>query len=286
MTSAKFILGTANLGSMYGVNNTKQYSRELSKNVLQYALSRGVTTIDTAADYGNAEELIGESMNSNAYPRIITKIPSRATYSYEYVSKCLDSSLEKLKQSNIHGLMFHDSEIHTKREITEISKKLLGSGKVEHIGFSAYSLDAVLKAKAMNPNWTIFQVPENILDRRLYDSSDLVEMADSGNLLFVRSIFLQGLLVLNSNDLPERFRKYRGPFQSLQLLAENSGVNALDLCLSYSSQISWSSGSIVAADSIQQLDEILDFNHVEVDFEKLERLPEIVLDPRRWGELN
>ena len=285
MTSAKFILGTANLGSMYGVNNTKKYSRELSKSVLQYALSRGITTVDTAAEYGNAEELIGETMNSSAYPRIITKIPSRASYSYEYVSTCLDSSLEKLKQSNIHGLMFHDPEINTKREVAEISKRLLGSGKVEHIGFSAYSINAVLEAKAINPNWTIFQVPENILDRRLYDSSELVEMVNSGNLLFVRSIFLQGLLLLNSNDLPERFRKYRGLFQSLQLLAENSGVNALDLCLSYASQISWSSGSIVAADSIQQLDEILDFNQVEVDFEKLERLPEIVLDPRRWGEL-
>ena len=286
MTSAKFILGTANLGFMYGVNNTKQYSRELSKNVLQYALSRGITTVDTAAEYGNAEELIGETINSFADSKIITKIPSRESYTYEYVSTCLDSSLVKLRRSYIHGLMFHDPDIHMKREITEISKRLLGSGKVEHIGFSAYSIDAVQDAKTMNPDWTIFQVPENILDRRLYDSNELVEMVNSGNFLFVRSIFLQGLLLLDSNELPDRFRKYRGIFRSLQLLAENLGVSALDLCLSYASKISWSSGSIVAADSIRQLDQILDFTRVETEFEKLERLPGIVLDTRRWDELN
>jgi aryl-alcohol dehydrogenase-like predicted oxidoreductase len=181
--------------------------------------------------------------------------------------------------------MFHDPDIHKRKEIQEISNRLLETGLIEHIGFSAYSLDALLNAKEQNPSWTIFQVPENILDRRLINSTELSEMAKAKNIIYVRSTFLQGLLLSSSLDIPNKFKKYKQVFHELHVCAEQNGVNPLDLCLSYSFSISWSAGVVVAAATIDQLDEILDFRFLNLDFDKLEKLPEQILDPRRWSEL-
>jgi aryl-alcohol dehydrogenase-like predicted oxidoreductase len=110
-------------------------------------------------------------------------------------------------------------------------------------------------------------------------------MASNGDLFYTRSIFLQGLLLSKTSDLPNKYKKYENIFQALGLVAESMGVNSLDLCLSYISEIAWSSGNIVAAASIPQLEDILSFKQVDIDFGKFERLPEVVLDPRRWSEL-
>ena len=285
MNHTKFVLGTANLGSSYGINNSEQFDQGQSRSVLSHAIRRGINTFDTATEYGSAEELIGATVSSDANPRIVTKIPSRDSYTFEYVSKCLDFSLSKLKQNKIYGLMFHDPDVHKKNEIQDISKRLLDSGKIEHLGFSAYNLNTLLDAKQTNPSWTIFQVPENILDQRLTNSSELVEMARAKNIFHVRSIFLQGLLVSKPTEIPAKFRNYEQIFRNLHLAAVSLGINTVDLCISYASSISWSSGIIVAAASTSQLDEILDFKFLGTDFHQFETLPGHILDPRRWNEL-
>ena len=123
MNKAKFVLGTANLGTAYGINNPGNYDRITSQQILKHAITRGLSTIDTAPEYGIAEKLIGESIGSNQNLRLITKVPAREFYTYEYVRECLDASLRKLQQKKIYGLMFHDPEIYKKIEIPEISKR-------------------------------------------------------------------------------------------------------------------------------------------------------------------
>jgi aryl-alcohol dehydrogenase-like predicted oxidoreductase len=285
MTQNNFILGTANLGMSYGINNPESYNREDSRNIINHSIYRGITTFDTAAEYGIAESLIGEAHEPDRNFKVITKIPRRDAYTYEWVNSCLESSLHNLQQEKIYGLMFHDPDINKKTEIQEISKQLIESGKIEHIGFSAYTLEALLDAKEKNEYWNIFQVPENILDRRLAYSPELDEMAKDNNYIFVRSIFLQGLLLRKSNELPRKFLKHKKVFQNLEMVVEQLGVTILDLCLSYASSLSWNSGTIVAAASKEQLDQILDFNFTELEFNEFDRLPYEILDPRFWRGL-
>ena len=285
MMGNKFILGTANLGTKYGLNNQGDFSAENSFNVITHALSRGIQIFDTAAQYGIAEELLGKATLSRSGVKLITKIPAREEYTFEYVLSCLEKSLFLLKKNNIYGLMFHDPEVHMKNEIKDISKKLIDMGRIEHIGFSGYTLEAVLIAKEKHPDWTIFQLPENILDRRFKDSQEISELAILGCIFHIRSVFLQGLLLMKIENIPIKFLKYKKIFEQLHFLAEELGVTVLDLCLSYVSRISWSSGSIVAAASTAQLDEILNYTDVELNFDLLEKLPIQVLDPRRWDEL-
>ena len=282
MDSANFILGTANIGQSYGINNPNYYDENASLRILNHAIKRGINSFDTAANYGVAEQLIGKTIGTYENFRVITKVPTQDSYTFEYVNDCLEKSLNNLQQKNIYGLMFHDPDINTKSKIQDISKKLLESGRVEHLGFSAYSLEAVLEAKEKNQNWTIFQVPENILDRRLHRSTEMADLARNQNSIFVRSIFLQGLILREPNELPQTFHKYKKILADFRLACDQQEVNILDLCISYASSISWSSGIVVAAASTGQLDQIIDYKFIDVEFDLFDCLPDEVLDPRLW----
>jgi len=284
MKPSKLILGTANLGSGYGITNSDNYNPSNALEIINYAVSRGIDTFDTAAEYGEAERLLRITLKSGKAAQLITKIPKLESYTFENVCHYLNQSIDRLGTPFLFGLLFHDPSIHERREIYEISERILNSGKVKRIGFSAYSLESLLTAKNNNPHWTIFQIPENILDRRLMNSTELLDLSNAGNIIHVRSIFLQGLLLANPQELPLKFLQYRQVFAQIESLAQEVGVRPLDICLSYAANISWSSGSIIAAATVAQLDEIINYQHTDFEFSNLRSLPEAVLDPRRGSE--
>ena len=61
----KIILGTAQFGLNYGINNFngKIPDKEIFK-ILDFAYASGIKTLDTAPSYGNSETLIGEYLKS------------------------------------------------------------------------------------------------------------------------------------------------------------------------------------------------------------------------------
>ena len=56
-------------------------------------------------------------------------------------------------------------------------------------------------------NFEVVQFPLNIFDRRIIDSGWLDKLKKKGVELHARSIFLQGLLLLDKKDLPKKFLK-------------------------------------------------------------------------------
>ena len=62
MKVSRLVLGTVQFGMNYGVANTHgKPSYETVKDILRKALDNGITTLDTAAGYGDSEEVIGVS---------------------------------------------------------------------------------------------------------------------------------------------------------------------------------------------------------------------------------
>ena len=56
----KLILGTAQMGLDYGINNLSgKVSKNKSIEILEYAFDNGIRILDTAEVYGNAHEIIG-----------------------------------------------------------------------------------------------------------------------------------------------------------------------------------------------------------------------------------
>ena len=71
-------LGTVQLGLNYGISNTGgKPSLETAFNILDGAMKNGINTLDTAAGYGDSEEVIGKWLKTkpeSEHPFIVTKI--------------------------------------------------------------------------------------------------------------------------------------------------------------------------------------------------------------------
>ena len=57
----KLILGTAQLGSHYGINNlTGKPTRKMAFDLLNHAYDNNIRILDTAESYGDSQHIIGD----------------------------------------------------------------------------------------------------------------------------------------------------------------------------------------------------------------------------------
>ena len=278
----RIILGTANIGMPYGVTNNSIFNSLNSKRILKFAAENGIHLFDTSPDYGSAEEMLGDSFRNSSSIQVITKIPRMDVYTFNSVYNSLLESLEKLGKETLHGVLFHDPEAYKEEILDQISGQILDSGITQKIGFSAYSLEDLIAGKKSHKSWNLFQIPENIVDRRKLRSSELMEMSNSGDTILVRSAFLQGLLLLKEKELNSRFANYSSSISDLSVIAKSYGVTVLDLCMSYADRIPWSSATIIGAASEAQLLSIINYVNCDIDFEDIPALSPHLLDPRKW----
>ena len=120
----KLVLGTAQLGSKYGITNQKKINNiEIKKIVKKIFISKKINFIDTAFNYGSSHEVIRKNKLSKL--KIITKlkIPSKEPQDLEnYIQKKIESLLAKFRAGSLHGLMIHEY-----LDFKKYSSKLLNS---------------------------------------------------------------------------------------------------------------------------------------------------------------
>jgi aryl-alcohol dehydrogenase-like predicted oxidoreductase len=145
-------------------------------------------------------------------------------------------------------------------------------------------MTSLLQAKEIFPELSVFQVPENICDRRLIDSRVLLDLNAEGDRVIVRSVFLQGLLLMPLDKIPTKLDGAYDILSQLRDFAAECGVTVLDLCLGYAKSIPWASGIVIGVVNAQQIIQV-----VESEFQlpicwesKIGSLPANVLDPRKW----
>src|SRR3990167_4725202 len=202
MPSFKLALGTAQFGLDYGIsNNSGKISEENAVALLSYAKYKGINTLDTAVAYGNSEQVLG-NIGVDGW-EIITKLPAlpeeRVDIEY-WVERQLEGSLSRLGVNSVYGLLLHRPqqlfEPYGQKLISAI-ERLKRQGCVKKIGVSIYQPEELdLIYKVMDPD--LVQSPLNILDRRLIDSGWLARLRALGVEVHVRSVFMQGLLLMSA----------------------------------------------------------------------------------------
>ena len=107
-------LGTVQLGMNYGIaNNGGQPDLQQSFSMLHAALDRGVTSLDTARAYGNAEDVLGAFLkeHSGELPFLTTKVPrfdlDDDREIEAFIVESVETSLEKLGVSKVNCVMLH-----------------------------------------------------------------------------------------------------------------------------------------------------------------------------------
>jgi aryl-alcohol dehydrogenase-like predicted oxidoreductase len=129
-------------------------------------------------------------------------------------------------------------------------------GIVGKIGVSIYHPDE-LDVLTQRYELDLIQTPFNIVDRRLVTSGWLTRLRDAGTEVHVRSIFLQGLLLMPSSHRPEVFDRWHMIWDSWQRWLTANEVTPLDACLGFALAEPAISRVVVGIDSVAQLREII-----------------------------
>ena len=105
----KIALGTVQFGTHYGIANTNgQVEKSEAKDILNYAKSFGIDTIDTAISYGLSEQCLGE-IGVDDY-QVITKLPEIPDDYGNlriWVERHVKESLNTLGVETLSGLLLH-----------------------------------------------------------------------------------------------------------------------------------------------------------------------------------
>ena len=159
------------------------------------------------------------------------------------------------------------------------------NGITKKIGISIYnfnSLNKVLKKFKID----LIQVPFNIFDQRLIQNNLLKRIKKHKIQIHVRSVFLQGVLLLKYNQLPKKLKKFKKEWDKWQNWLKKNKVNPLQACLSFISNHSQLDGIVVGCDNINQLKQILKLKQLKGKFSShnLNIKNNKLIDPRKWSK--
>jgi len=287
----KLSVGTVQFGLNYGVaNNAGKVPFDEVQKILKEAKLNQIDTIDTAAAYGDSEEVLGESGVQDL--QLITKlseIPSGVKNITTYIEESFFNSLQRLKVKKIYGFLLHrPSQLFMDggNEIYQTLLNLKEQGYIEKIGASIYQseeLDEIFKEYELD----LVQLPFNIFDRRLIETGWLNQLYNKGVEIHVRSVFLQGLLLMSSNQRPEKFKRWDDLWKKWDGWLEENNLTPLEASIRYALSVPEISKVVIGVDSNFQLKEIISAANG--------KLPEIpndlfsndtdLLNPANWNNL-
>jgi aryl-alcohol dehydrogenase-like predicted oxidoreductase len=256
----KLAIGTAQFGLDYGVSNQNgQVSSQDVDKILKAAISVGITTIDTAADYGGSEQALGSSgMDSFDVVSKFGAVPEVTTDVKGWVCEKIEESLVRLNVSSMYGLLLHRPYellgVHGDI-IYEALREAKSQGLIKNIGISI-SDPTELTQLIDRFDINIVQAPMSIFDRRLHSSGWLERLQKLGVQVHVRSVFLQGLLLMNSRVRPDYFGRWSPLFQNYDNWLTTSNISALEACIGFVKQFSSVDKIIVGIASPSHLDGI------------------------------
>lgn len=262
--------------------------------ILRVAETRGVDLLDTAPAYGAAESLLGRLSPAGSF-RIVTKtrVFRRPIVAADRVVVRDDfrRSQDRLRRDRLDGLLVHHADDLLDGgggHIFEALTSLKEQGQVSGIGVSVYDggqLERILDRFPVD----LVQGPLNLLDQRLARDGWLDAIRRRGIEIHLRSVFLQGLLLMDPQRLPARVAPVRAHLLRCEAATRRRGLTRLQAALAYVAGQVADGVVLCGADSPAQLEEICDgAEHsarlADADWSEYRLDDPRWIDPRRWQE--
>lgn len=201
------MLGTVQFGKSYGIaNKIGQPPYQNVLKILENAVANGVNCLDTAAAYGDSEEVLGKALRELGIADkivVVSKVPAmndnlKPKQADSFIEAAVTTSLKRLQLKVLPICLFH----HERDAVyAESLLRMKEKGLVKHIGISANSPEWALQA-VRSGHFEAMQIPSSVLDQRYFKNGIFHEAKRNGIALFVRSVYLQGLLFLPENEIP------------------------------------------------------------------------------------
>jgi aryl-alcohol dehydrogenase-like predicted oxidoreductase len=241
----KLGLGTVQFGMDYGVaNRNGKTTIEEAREIVRSAEESGISVIDTAALYGDSEKVLGMLLPMQHPFRVTTKLPgllplAEKPFDPNEVVRLLSESLARLRQEHVYGVILHRGDELLSLygdEIMEGLQKCKQLGLATKIGVSVYAEDQVSEIISRYPI-DLIQVPVNLFDQRLVQSGFLNRCKSLGIEVHARSVFLQGLLTMEPQEIPSYFQPHTEIIYSFHRFLSEQGISPIDAALSFVNEL-------------------------------------------------
>lgn len=263
------VLGTAQLGMQYGINNSSVIQPGIGRDMIREAVANGVAWVDTARAYGSSEQIVGSVLAAGWHDRfnVITKLSPLSGWQPQDQPKgaraaaeaSLWASCQALGQTQLNTVLLH-RQSHWNAwhgAVAGLLREWVNEGRIQRLGVSVQSpeeLDAALEVA----DFGHIQMPFNILDHRWDKVVQRLEQVRRARPLtvHVRSTLLQGLLM---SDDPAKWRRAGHPNWAatrkwLSDTAKNCAQSDVDaLCINWVRGLPWVDGVVVGMDNTEQL---------------------------------
>ena len=293
--ASRFVLGTAQLGMNYGIaNKSGTPDSDLAKQIVKSAWENGIREYDTAQGYGESENVLGKALHSlgfSSYARVITKLdPGLDHLDRSGLEQAVKESLDRLNVPILHSLMLHKEEYLElwEKGLGRILRNFVERGLTRYLGVSVYSPDSALLAHKTD-GIDMLQIPSNILDRR-FEKAGIFQLAENnGKQIYVRSVFLQGLLLMDSEEVPPGLQFAVEVLEKLRYFSHEIGLSRQDLALGYVRQAYPQAKVVFGVETLVQIKDnlkswegLFPLGLVDLARKKFNNLENRILNPALW----
>lgn len=252
-----FALGTAQLGQTYGLTNlTGPPDEQEILSLISTAASHKILTFDTAQAYGESETLLGRALASLDLlkeAKVISKTSITAQTTPAQLRKSIQTSLSHLKVPTLEGLLIHNDAQYP-GEVIPLQATLeecIEEGLIRHWGLSTYSPQKAAHLLT-ETSGSLLQVPANILDRRFTRAGVASLAKQNQKQLYIRSLFLQGLLLQSPDQLPEKAPPLSDALRHLQNFCQQHQLDQATFVYRYIRDSGWGI-PVIGAETSEQL---------------------------------
>jgi aryl-alcohol dehydrogenase-like predicted oxidoreductase len=238
-SSYPLVLGTAQFGSFYGIaNKTGQPDHTAANAIVQEAWKNGIQEFDTAQGYGKSEQVLGKALADLGFSTealIISKFdPVLDHLNKDKLSNALDESLSRLGVPNLFCMMLHTEKMLSlwEKGLSIILRNFVLSDRVKHIGISVYSPEKAIQA-LNTEGIDMVQLPTNILDRRFIKAGVFQLANKKRKIIYIRSVFLQGLILVDTEKIPERVSFAKPVIEKLESISRDLKLSRQEMALGY-----------------------------------------------------
>ncbi len=293
---SSLVLGTVQLGIPYGIaNKTGQPDQATATEIIRTAWENKIREFDTAQDYGVSEKVLGNALRDLGISRE-AKVISKFDPKLDHLdAKALNTSLEKslnlLKVPSLYAIMVHSEELLPlwNRGLGDIMRNIKLRGKVKKIGFSVYTPDRAIDA-LNTAGIDLVQVPTNILDRRFEHAGVFDKAKEKSKTIYIRSVFLQGLILINAEEIPGNMEFARPVLEKVNSLTKELGMTRQEIALGYLKEKVPDAKLVIGADTPEQVRENRECwerkppaNLISVVSRYFGQINEKILNPVEWS---
>ena len=296
-----FALGTVQLGIEYGLGeHAAKPTEEAAFAILDKAVDLGVNTLDTANNYGESEAVIGRWLTKRRaegkkLPYIVTKVGPLKHGSYDIlrddVMYQLEGCMKRLCIDKLDIFMLHDYEDYAndRDAMQKIFAEIKAQGLYDYSAISAYSRhDYGVIAES---GFDATQIPINVFDWGQIENGGLKKLEESGMMVFVRSVYLQGLVFQDPDKMDPRMEFARETLVKFRGLCAKYGLTPAALALSYALSLPGVTSLVLGSEKPEQVEQNAALLEQAVDL-SAEQMAEIranfidtpvrVLNPSMW----